>query len=510
MNYRRSSGILLHPTSLPSPFGIGDFGPSAYRFIDFLSKAGQRIWQVLPLGPTGYGNSPYQSFSAFAGNPLLISLESLLQEGLLTHADLLNYPILPNLKTDYASVIEHKMPLLRLSYDNFITRAVPELRGELQDFSQQNSEWLDDYALFMAVKNKHNNVAWTEWDQEIASRQPDAVAECTDALKEEVAFEKYLQYQFFTQWGRLKKYCNEKGIKIIGDMPIYIAHDSADVWSHPELFRLDEGGRPTVVAGVPPDYYSEAGQLWGNPLYRWEVMAESGYEWWSRRFMALKDTVDIIRIDHFRGLDEYWEVPAEEVTAINGRWVKGPGAAFFEAIKNNVGVLPIISEDLGVIIPGVSELRDRFDFPGMRVLQFGFGADPMAKEYLPHNYIRNCLVYTGTHDNNTVVGWFGEAKGVESTLTAEQGISERAFALKYLGGDGVDINWKMIHLAMSSVADTAIFPLQDILGLGSEARMNHPGISSGNWEWRYTSDALTDELAARLRELTETYGRALQ
>jgi len=507
MNYSRTSGILLHPTSLPSPFGIGDFGTGALHFIDFLSKAGQRIWQVLPLGPTGYGNSPYQSFSAFAGNPLLISFESLLQEGLLSHDEILRYPLLPELRIDYPSVIRHKMPLLRRSYDHFLAHATPENRNDLQDFSQRNADWLDDYALFIAVKNKHGGAAWTKWDKEIALRKPEAMEKWSEELLGDISFEKYVQYQFFKQWGHLKKRSNEKGIKIVGDMPIFIAHDSADVWAHPELFRLDEEGRPAVVAGVPPDYFSETGQLWGNPIYRWDVMAESGYKWWCRRFAALKDIVDIIRIDHFRGFERYWEVPVGEPTARRGTWVKGPGAGIFEAVETTVGALPIIAEDLGVITPEVLDLRDRFEFPGMRVLQFAFGNDPMAKEYLPHNYIHNCVVYTGTHDNNTMIGWFNEAKGEASTLTAEEGIAERDFATKYLGGDTEEINWKMIHLAISSVADTVIFPLQDILGLDNEARMNRPGTPTGNWEWRYTADDLTDDLAARLRELTEIYGR---
>jgi len=496
MRLPRSSGILLHPTSLPGRCGIGDLGKGAFRFVDFLAESGQRLWQVLPLGPTGYGDSPYQSFSAFAGNPLLISLEKLVEEGALAPQVLEAAPRFPDHRVDYGAVIPFKLRVLHESFVHFRRHASSEQREAFAAFCAAEESWLEDFALFMALKAHHGGAPWNAWEREIAARRPEAVARWRRALANEIAFQKYLQFQFFRQWAAVKRYANERGIRVIGDVPIFVAHDSADVWAHPELFRLDETGRPTVVAGVPPDYFSPTGQLWGNPLYRWDVMAADGYAWWIARLRATLRLMDIVRLDHFRGFVAYWEVPAGAKTAERGRWVKGPGAAFFRAVREALGDVPIIAEDLGVIKPEVEALRDAFGFPGMKVLQFAFSTDAQ-NPYLPHNYDRNCVVYTGTHDNDTTVGWF-------RSLPED----ERAFCLKYLGTEGREIHWELIRLAMMSVADTVVIPLQDVLGLGSEARMNYPGRLGGNWTWRYAEGALTEAVCARLVELVETYGRS--
>lgn len=497
MAFPRSSGILLHPTSLPGRFGIGDLGPEAYCFVDFLVETYQQLWQVLPLGPTGYGDSPYQCFSAFAGNPLLVSPEILIEDGLLPPSAVNSVPSFPEDNVDYGSVIEFKKSLLRKAFENFEAQASQVQEEEFNVFCQQNGFWLDDFALFMSLKDAHNGAAWTTWAPDIASRQPEAMSQWTQTLAEYIRAHKYFQWLFFSQWWALRKYANERGIRIIGDVPIFVAHDSADVWAHPELFYLDEQGKPTVVAGVPPDYFSATGQLWGNPLYRWDVMAQDGYTWWIERVRATLSMVDIIRLDHFRGFEAYWEVPGTEDTAVHGRWVKGPGAALFEAIQSALGQLPIIAEDLGVITPPVVALRERFGFPGMKILQFAF-ATGVAKMDKPYLYPRNCVVYTGTHDNDTAIGWF----------TGSSTPEERENALKYLGTDGHEFHWDLIRLALSSVADVAIIPLQDVLGLGTEARMNYPSRASGNWRWRFRRQMLTDEIRHRLREMTEVYGRA--
>ena len=508
MKFPRSSGILLHPTSLPGRFGIGDFGAEAFRFVDFLASTGQRLWQVLPLGPTGYGDSPYQCFSAFAGNPFLISLEKLRQDGVLSAADLEGGPTFPGHQVDYGSVIEFRAPLLKKAFENFKIKASSEDWNEFEAFCQQNTSWLEDYALFMAVKEAHGGAVWDQWEPAIAARRPAAISQWSEKLGHEMQSRKYWQHQFFKQWSALKQDCHRHRIKVMGDLPIFVAHDSADVWAHPDLFELDPQGKPTVVAGVPPDYFSATGQLWGNPLYRWNKLAETGYAWWIERFRAILTMVDIVRLDHFRGFEAYWEVPATETTAINGRWVKGPGAAFFQAIQEALGELPIVAENLGVITPEVESLRERFGFPGMAVLQFAFGTDLHAADFLPHNYPRNCVVYTGTHDNDTTLGWWTSAGGVDSTRSQEEILKEREFALKYLGSDGREIHWAFIRCILASVADIAIIPLQDIMGLGSEARMNLPATPSGNWRWRYTAELLTDEIRERLRRLTEIYGRS--
>jgi 4-alpha-glucanotransferase len=503
MRWPRSSGILLHITSLPSRCGIGDLGPEAYRFVEFLAETGQRIWAILPLGPAGYGDSPYQGFSAFAGNPLLISLERLVEEGFLSPADLEGADF-PEGVVDYERVAPFKLARVRTSFELFRARASRREREEFDAFCQENAWWLEDYALFMAVRAAHGGAAWTQWDPRIAHREPDALLWWRRELAEEIAMHMYGQFQFFRQWEALRAYCRQRGIWIMGDLPIYVAHDSADVWVHRDLFHLDAEGRPTVVAGVPPDYFSETGQLWGNPLYRWEVMARTGYAWWIERVRWMRRLVDIIRLDHFRGFEAYWEVPATESTAVRGRWVKGPGEAFFEALERALGELPIVAENLGVITPEVEALRKRFGFPGMAVLQFAFGGDPRTSPFLPHNHERDLVVYTGTHDNNTIVGWWN---GEESTLTPEQARRERELARKYLDLDDRPVHWAFIRAALGSVADLAIIPLQDVLGLGSEARMNRPGHPMGNWRWRFRREELTPDLRAQLREVTWLYGR---
>jgi 4-alpha-glucanotransferase len=502
----RISGILLHPTSLPGPFGIGDLGAGAYRFVSFLRESRQRVWQMLPLGPTGYGNSPYQTYSAFAGNPLLLSLEQLRAEGLLSADDLLQVPALPPQRVDYDAARAVKGKLLWRAFERFQGQAARSQADALAAFVERHADWLEDYALFMALKEAYRGVPWNQWGRDIALREPAALAGWRKTLAPQVQFHRFLQYQFFRQWQSLKTECHRQGVRLFGDVPIFIAHDSADVWAHPELFYLDALGNPTVVAGVPPDYFSRTGQRWGNPLYRWEVMAALGYSWWMQRLRTAQQMVDMIRLDHFRGFEAYWEVPAADVTAVNGRWVAGPGAAFFEALHQALGALPIVAEDLGLITPAVRALRQRFGFPGMRVLQFGFG-DPGGNEHAPHNYTQDCVVYTGTHDNNTSLGWLHEVERPESTEALAQIAAERTMALQYMGSNGRQIHWDMIRLALASVASIAIIPLQDILGLGQEARMNYPGKAEGNWEWRYTADMLSDELASRLRELTEIYGR---
>jgi 4-alpha-glucanotransferase len=509
VNSSRSSGILLHPTSLPDRFGIGDLGSEAYRFADFLADTKQRLWQMLPLGSTGYGNSPYQCLSVFAGNPLLISLETLVEEGDLEPADLKDAPLFPEHQVDFDAVIDFKMPLLKKSFKVFERKADPAQHSAFGSFCKEKASWLDDYALYMALREAHGSVAWNVWENDIRMRRPEAVKRWSKKLAREIRYHKYQQYQFFRQWAELKKYCDDRSIRLIGDMPIFIAFDSATVWLHPELFYLDAEGKPTVVAGVPPDYFSETGQLWGNPLYRWDVMAGDGYAWWIERFRAICSLVDIVRLDHFRGFEKYWEIPGSDTTARNGRWVPGPGAALFEAIKNALGDVPIIAEDLGLITPEVDALRERLGLPGMRVLQFAFGTDAKANDYRPHNYPRHCVVYTGTHDNNTTIGWFKEDVVGDTTQSREVREAEKRLALKYLGSDGKEFNWDFIRLALMSVADTAIIPLQDVLGLGSKARMNRPATTEGNWSWRFRHQMLTAEIKNRLRELTALYGRAL-
>ncbi len=503
----RKSGILLHITSLPSRFGIGDLGKEAYRFADFLKNTGQHIWQVLPLGPTGYGNSPYQCLSVFAGNPLLISPEKLAEDGLLEAADLKKAPLFPEHKIDFNTVSKYKMSLIRRSFEVFDKGTASDSKRDFDDFCSKNAGWLDDFALFLALREESDFKAWNTWPEDIRKRQPEAVHWWQEKLAAEISFYKYEQYLFFKHWGALKKYCNDGGIKLMGDVPIFIALDSAEVWSHPEMYYLDGQGQPTIVAGVPPDYFSTTGQLWGNPLYRWDEMKKDGYRWWIERFRAILKLVDTVRLDHFRGFEKYWEIPAKDKTAKNGQWVPGPGAEFFEVLRRELGELPIIAEDLGIITAEVIALRDRLGLPGMRVLQFAFGDDPKLNIHLPHLHVPNCVVYTGTHDNTTTIGWFrGEDIG-ETTQTVAERKEETQRALAYTGSDGYEINWDFIRLAMMSVADTAIIPLQDVLGLGNEARMNTPSVNSGNWAWRFSTGMLTDETKERLKEITYLCGR---
>lgn len=492
----RASGLLLHPTSLPGRFGIGDLGPEAYRFVDFLQAAGQTLWQILPLGPTGYGDSPYQCFSAFAGNPLLISPELLVEEGLLDKEALEQVPAFPQERVDYGAVERWKNTILRQASARFFLQRPSLLFGEFEAWCRQEAGWLEDYALFMALKEAHNGAPWTAWAPELAQRRPAALQRARQDLEGAVRVHRFIQFTFFRQWKALRQYAKARGVRIIGDIPIFVAHNSADVWAHPELFFLDEAGQPTVVAGVPPDYFSPTGQRWGNPLYRWDRMAEDGYAWWVQRVRKALELVDMVRIDHFRGFEAYWEVPAAEETAIHGRWVPGPGMAFFEALQAHLGTLPVIAEDLGLITPAVEQMRDACGFPGMKILQFAFGSGP-DNPYLPHNYTTpRCVVYTGTHDNDTTAGWFSQIPP-----------AERAYVCRYLHSDGREIHWDMIRLAMLSIAEMAVVPVQDVLGLGSEARMNLPGRPHGNWAWRCPAGALTDEIAGRLRQLAQDYGR---
>jgi 4-alpha-glucanotransferase len=492
---------------LPGRFGVGDLGGEAYRFVDFLVAAGQSLWQVLPLGPTGYGNSPYQCFSAFAGNTLLVSPELLVEQGLLAPEELASAPAFPDERVEYGACIEFKNALLGKAFENFKRVNPAGVRTEFEKFKEASSSWLDDYALYRSLKRERNEVAWTDWEEPLVRRDPSALDEARRRLRVEIEEVKFKQFLFFDQWTRVREYCHDRGILIIGDIPIFVAHDSADVWSHPEQFKLDERGRPTVVAGVPPDYFSRTGQLWGNPIYNWERMKGESFGWWIERARSMLSLVDIIRIDHFRGFAAYWEIPGGDKTAERGQWVYAPGNELFQAIKQELGVLPIIAEDLGFITPDVIELRDEFDFPGMRVFQFAFSTDATNKD-LPHNYVRNTVVYTGTHDNDTTVGWFrSEPSGGSSVRSAEQIEHERRFCLSYVESDGSEINWDFIRAVYASVGDTALVPLQDALGLSSEARMNTPATMSGNWAWRFRAGALTEELSGRLRHLAELYGR---
>jgi 4-alpha-glucanotransferase len=507
MNFLRSSGILLHPTSLPGRFGIGDLGPEAYAFADFLEAANQSLWQVLPLGPTGYGDSPYACYSAFAGNTLLISPEQLVSDGLLTQDQLENVTAFPDGLVDFEAVHKYKDEILQGAYATFKRATNQKLETDFTEFCERHVSWLDDYALFRALKDEHGGVAWHEWEPSLVRRDAVALETAKQKLNDEIEAQKFYQFLFFRQWFALKSNCNKRGIKLVGDIPIFVAHDSADVWTNPDQFKLNKDGTPIVVAGVPPDYFSATGQLWGNPLYHWEHMRADGFKWWIDRVRATLQTFDIARIDHFRGFAACWEIPGGDKTAERGRWVDAPGRELFTAIRNALGQVPIIAEDLGVITPDVEALRDDFGFPGMRILQFGFSSDSRNID-LPHNYHKNVVVYTGTHDNDTAVGWFGSVAGEGSTRDTEQVERERDFCLKYLNSDGTEIHWDFIRAALASVANTAIVPLQDLLGLGNEARMNLPNSTEGNWTWQFKAGALTKGIVQRLRGLTELYGRA--
>ncbi|NDL68279.1 4-alpha-glucanotransferase [Clostridiales bacterium F-3ap] len=492
----RKSGVLLHPTSFPSPYGIGDLGDGAYNFIDFLEKAGQKVWQVLPLGPTGYGDSPYQAFSSFAGQPLLISPDRLRDWGLLTHEDLADVPGWDPSRIDFGPVIQYKTSLFRKAYKRFLDSGEGELHHQFKEFSKKEKSWLSDYATFMAVKDAHDGVSWPEWDPEIAFPTEESLKHWRKKLSAEVKYYKFIQFLFFRQWNVLRAYANSKGIRIIGDIPIFVAYDSADVWANKDLFFLDAKGYPTSVAGVPPDYFSETGQLWGNPLYDWDKHKATGYSWWISRVAGSLQMVDILRIDHFRGFEAYWSVPYGSETAIHGEWKKGPYKDLFYAFQDALGKdLPIIAEDLGVITPEVEELRDHFHLPGMKILQFGFETLE-ENPFLPHQFTPNSVCYTGTHDNDTTLGWY---------LKAPE--ENRDKIRRYMNTDGMDIVWDFIRTSMGSVSTISVVPLQDILGLDSWARMNTPGVAAGNWQWRYRAEDLRPELAGRLLYLCTLYGR---
>lgn len=496
---KRGSGILLHVTSLPSPFGVGDLGPWAYNFADFLANTRQGYWQILPLTPTDHvgGNSPYFSISTFAGNKLLISPELLQKEVLLEKNDLVQVPQFPKNYVDYAGAASYKEKLFKKAFERFKGRK--DYGADYDKFCSENWGWLEDFSLFAAIRTYFKGEVWSKWPPEIRDRKREALEKYGEDLRDGVEYQKFLQYIFSKQWFSLKKYCNQKGIQIIGDLPIYVNYDSADVWSNPDIFKLDEKKRPTAVGGVPPDYFSETGQLWGNPVYRWDVLKEGGYDWWLQRIERKLKLYDFMRIDHFRGLVGYWEVPAGEKTAVKGKWVKGPGGDLFKKIVERFRNLPVIAEDLGTITPDVWETMDRFGIPGMRVLFFAFGPDFPKGRYLPHNYVRNCVVYTTTHDTNTLRGWF------ENEASPE--VKDNIF--KYIGRQipVQEIHLALMEVAMMSVADVAVIPMQDLLGLGEEARMNRPAESEGNWLWRLLPEQLTPPVAELLKKMTETHER---
>jgi 4-alpha-glucanotransferase len=518
MKFERTSGILLHPTSLPGPYGIGDLGPGAYRWVDWLAGTGCKLWQVLPLGPTGYGDSPYQCFSAFAGNPYLISPEFLLRDNLLHSNDLTEKLEFDLERVDFGKLIPWKLNLLERAFIRFSSEpSITTSKGSVQQlvknpaiihadpsvslsisfgtFCAENASWLEDYSLFMAIKEANGGGSWDGWPELLRKRDPAAIDKARKTLASSISRFTFYQFVFFRQWNALREYAHQKGLRIVGDIPIFVANDSSDVWSHPDLFFLDADLKPTVVAGVPPDYFSPTGQLWGNPLYRWEVHKSTGYKWWLERLHATLRLVDILRIDHFRGFSGYWEIPAANITAEIGRWVPGPGADFFNAVKTSLGDdLPIIAEDLGLITPDVTILRDQFALPGMKVLQFAFSGPD--NPFLPHSYPQNCVVYTGTHDNDTARGWHESAPD-----------NEKDFSHRYLGIDGSDFARDLIRAAWKSTAVFALAPLTDFLNLGKHARFNYPSHLGGNWEWRTREAVLNDELQGSIRELNWLYQR---
>jgi 4-alpha-glucanotransferase len=492
---KRSSGILMHPTSLPSQGGIGDLGPAAYEFVDWLAAAKQTLWQVLPFGPTGYGNSPYSCTSAFAGNILLISLERLAERGYIDPSRLSSLPT-GEARADFEIVRALKLPVLRETARNFLQLAQGAARERFEAFCTENEWWLEDYALFSVLREHFGDHPWNSWPEEIAKRKPIALSQLRIDLKDQIALERFLQFAFFEQWKALRAYSADRGIRIIGDVAIFVSYDSADVWTHPDIFRLREDLSPEFVAGVPPDAYSETGQRWGNPLYNWDALKSRGYDWWIQRMRWAVETCDIVRLDHFRGYEAYWEIPADEPTAINGHWVAGPNNDLFKALRNELGNLPFIAEDLGYITPEVRALRKKLDIPGMKVMQFGFG-NRGAHIYLPHMFTPDSVVYTGTHDNNTTVGWW------DSDATE----AEKRWAIEYLGTVDDGIHWAFIRAAFASVAILAVIPVQDLLGLPGDARMNIPSKPGGNWSWRLSNGMLTTELANKLALLTEVTDR---
>jgi 4-alpha-glucanotransferase len=492
---QRASGILLHPTSVPAQGGIGDLGPSAYQFIDFLAAARQTLWQVLPLGPPGYGYSPYSSTSAFAGSVLMISLDRLAERGWIDRSRIAALPDSVD-RVDYERVRATKVPVLEEAARNFLKGAKADDRRRFEKFCWENGWWLEDFVLFDALRRRHNRDSWNRWPRELALREPAALDRARKELAEELNVGRFLQFAFLEQWRSLRAYCGLRGIKIVGDIAIFVSYDSADVWTHPDVFQLDRDGNPEVVAGVPPDAFSQTGQRWGNPLYRWDALRDRGYDWWVQRVRWALMLCDYIRLDHFRGFQACWEIPASEPTAVNGRWAPGPGEDLFDVFRRQLGDLPFIAEDLGIITQDVCELRERLKIPGMRVMQFGFD-NPGAHIYLPHKFEPNTVVYTGTHDNDTTPGWWKNGTSDET----------KRFAIAYLGQPEDGMHWAMIRAAEDSVARLCIIPLQDVLGLGSDARMNIPSSSNGNWSWRYKPGSLKAEIAQKLALLMETCDR---
>lgn len=495
MRFSRSCGTLLHPTSFPSPYGMGDLGPQANSFIEFLVETGQTIWQVLPLGPTGYGNSPYASYSAFAGNHYLISPDLLKEKGLLKAEELENVMLPATTAAEYDKSYQLKDQLYQVASNRFYASITEDQKRELSRFKKENAFWLEDYCLFMTCSKTYNREPWNTWSPELAQRNPIAIAAFKDEYQAEFEYQTWLQFEFFKQWYALKDRANRSGIRVMGDIPIFVDHNSADVWANPAFFEVDKQGNRTLVAGVPPDYFSETGQLWGNPQYNWKALEKDNYSWWVERFRQMFELYDSTRVDHFRGFDEYWAVSAGEKTAEQGNWLQGPGAQLFTTLEQELGELPVIAEDLGVMTPGVNELRDQFQFPGMKILQFAFNSDS-GNSYLPHNYSQNCVVYTGTHDNDTTLGWYQSAPKVEKHRVRE-----------YTRSDGRDVQWELIRLGMLSVADQAIFPLQDYMNLDTSHRMNTPGTVGNNWLWRYTPEMLQNIDRHKIKHFAELGNR---
>ena len=500
---QRTSGILLHPTSLPGPHGSGDLGPAAFAFAKQLADAGQSWWQMLPTVPPSGGPSPYQSSSVFAGNPNLISLELLQQDGLLTDDEVKPIDGLAEDKVNFSVVNQYREERLRKAFEVFRRRE--DLLVPFMAWCHQESEWLDDYVHFATLKTIHGDLTWSKWPEPARKRRADMFHDLAVHHRAELRFHQFVQYLYAKQWNSLKEYCHSLGISLVGDIPIFVGHDSVDVWAHPELFFLDDNGEPTVVAGVPPDYFSATGQRWGNALYRWDVHRKTGYAWWVARFKSIMSAFDAVRVDHFIGFHRYWEIKATCPTAVDGEYRKGPGMDFFAHVQSELGEIPIIAEDLGVVTPEVKTLRDKFGFPGMRLLQFAFGTDNEAKNYQPHAFPKSCVAYTGTHDNDTTLGWFNDL--VARAKKDGQAKKELEFVLRYADSDGNDIVWKLIRLAMLSVANTVIFPLQDVLELGTECRMNLPGSTENNWAWRLKSGQFTADQVQKLRVYTETFAR---
>ncbi len=495
--FSRSAGILMHITSLPSKYGIGDIGDNAYQFVDFLHASGMKLWQFLPLAPTGYGNSPYSAYSAFACNHYLISPDVLVRRGYLSKKDVADTPLFSDEDVEYNRVIAYKMTLLEMAHETFVASATNTDKEQYEAFCSAHKSWLDDYALFMALKSANNNDDWSKWSEGERMKSAAAMTAAKKKLSSTIAFHKFLQFEFDRQWHELKHYANDKGIQFVGDIPIFVAYDSADVWAKKDQFRLDEKGLPTVVSGVPPDYFSATGQLWGNPHYHWEAMEKSNFAWWGDRFQRMFDLFDIVRIDHFRGFEAFWEIPFGEPTAINGKWVKAPGSALFASLRKKFGNVPIIAEDLGVITDEVTALRKESAFPGMKILQFGFESCNPKDAFLPHNYELDSVVYTGTHDNDTTLGWFRSVKR-----------ASQEFTVQYLHANNEhELIWAMIEAAFASVATMTIIPMQDVLTVGSEARMNTPGVADGNWGWRLKPNVVASIHIERLARLSKKYNR---